>query len=106
MSYMQSPLSMRGAILSKNKIFDKIAKNFLSYACIQAWLLKGFVKEFAGYSVQEVISILSGRKVKGKMLDGNAKIKMDKTENLVIKQRRKTPRACPRDESRPRRLKL
>lgn len=66
--------------------YDNYAKNFLSYACIQAWLLKGFVKEFAGYSVQEVFSILSGRKVKGKMLDGNAKIKMDKTENLVIGQ--------------------
>ena len=32
--------------------YDKHAKNILSYACVQAWILKGVVKEFHNYSVQ------------------------------------------------------
>ena len=64
--------------------YDKQAKNLLSYACIQAWILKELVTEFRDYSVQEVCSILTGKKPKGHMLDGETRLEMDKTEDTVF----------------------
>ena len=63
--------------------FDTQAKNILSYACIEAWILKGVVKEFQNYSVQRICSILTGKKLKGIMLDGERKIQMINTRDTV-----------------------
>lgn len=40
--------------------YDEHAKNILSYACVQAWILKGVAKEFHNYSVQRICSMLTG----------------------------------------------
>ena len=70
--------------LSDKKIqFDTQAKNILSYACIEAWILKEVVKEFQNYSVQRICSILTGKKLKGIMLDGERKIQMINTRDTV-----------------------
>lgn len=63
--------------------YDKQAKNILSYACIEAWILKGVIKEFQNYSVQRICSILTGKKLKGIMLDGERKIQMINTRDTV-----------------------
>ena len=34
--------------------YDKQAKNLLSYACIEAWILKCLVSEFSDYAVQDI----------------------------------------------------
>ena len=63
--------------------FDTQAKNILSYACIEAWILKEVIKEFQNYSVQRICSILTGKKLKGIMLDGERKIQMINTRDTV-----------------------
>ena len=63
--------------------YDKHAKNILSYACVQAWILKGVVKEFHNYSVQRICSMLTGEKLKGIMLDGERKLQMINTVDTV-----------------------
>ncbi len=67
--------------------YDQYAKNLLSYACLQAWILKGFTSEFHSWPVHKICSILTGKKMKGIVLDGESKIQMLKTRDEVIGQR-------------------
>ena len=66
--------------------YDKQAKNLLSYACIEAWILKCLVSEFSDYAVQDICSMLTGKKQDGHLLDGETKLEMVKTEDTVVGQ--------------------